>query len=321
MVGAIGPERAAATGQLSEILAEHHLTEAHFYLPFIGVAPEWQGRGYGKVVMQPVLDLCDHHRLPAYLESSNPRNIPFYERLAGFRVTAEFAADGGPPMAGMRRTLPTEETPWNLGSCGIEDRRHRLHRRGRTAWVHPCLARRLPDDLERRLRHPRRRRHPDQDHPSRHRRRRCGNSAGTGHGGVDRNDQRAGARTNIPRHRHGEHGDAHHGPPTDADQRVRPLPRRTRATAARRGSRGHLAGHHGAGASHHARRRLRPVRTDHPDVRLGLRPSITRFAAGAHGDGAVLSIPPQPEFVERVWSSIERGAAAVGRTVARDSSR
>ncbi|MEZ5375717.1 MAG: GNAT family N-acetyltransferase [Acidimicrobiales bacterium] len=102
VVGAIGPERAAATGQLSEILAEHHLTEAHFYLPFIGVAPEWQGRGYGKVVMQPVLDLCDHHRLPAYLESSNPRNIPFYERL-GFRVTAEFAADGGPPMAGMRR--------------------------------------------------------------------------------------------------------------------------------------------------------------------------------------------------------------------------
>ncbi|MEZ5375718.1 MAG: LLM class flavin-dependent oxidoreductase [Acidimicrobiales bacterium] len=41
--------------------------------------------------------------------------------------------------------------------------------------------------------------------------------------------------------------------------------------------------------------------------------------AGAHGDGAVLSIPPQPEFVERVWSSIERGAAAVGRTVARDT--
>ncbi len=98
----IGLERAAETSQLSEIMAEHHLQEAHFYLPFIGVAPEWQGRGHGNVVMQPVLDLCDRHRLPAYLESSNPRNIPFYERL-GFVVTAEFAADGGPPMAGMRR--------------------------------------------------------------------------------------------------------------------------------------------------------------------------------------------------------------------------
>lgn len=102
VVGEIGAERAAATSQLGEILAAHHITEAHFYLPFIGVAPEWQGRGHGNVVMQPVLDLCDRQGLPAYLESSNPRNIAFYERL-GFRVTAEFAADGGPPMAGMRR--------------------------------------------------------------------------------------------------------------------------------------------------------------------------------------------------------------------------
>ncbi len=102
VLSTIGPERAAETGQLREILAEHHLTEAHFYLPFIGVAPEWQGYGHGNTVMRPVLDLCDRYGIPAYLESSNPRNIPFYERL-GFNVTAEFAADGGPPMAGMRR--------------------------------------------------------------------------------------------------------------------------------------------------------------------------------------------------------------------------
>ena len=52
--------------------------------------------------MQPVLDLCDRHGLPAYLESSNPRNIPLYQAL-GFEISAEFAADDGPPMAGMRR--------------------------------------------------------------------------------------------------------------------------------------------------------------------------------------------------------------------------
>lgn len=98
----IGVERASETSPLSELMAEFHITEPHFYLPFIGVDPEFQGLGHGRTVMTVVLDLCDRNRLVAYLESSNPRNIPFYERL-GFEVTSEFAADGGPPMAGMRR--------------------------------------------------------------------------------------------------------------------------------------------------------------------------------------------------------------------------
>ena len=41
--------------------------------------------------------------------------------------------------------------------------------------------------------------------------------------------------------------------------------------------------------------------------------------AGKHGDGAVLSIPPRPEFMDRVWRSVERGASEVGRTVDRDN--
>ena len=106
VVEQIGVERALETSQLSEIMAEHHITEPHFYLPFIGVDPELQGRGHGVTVMAPVMELCDRNELCAYLESSNPRNIPFYERL-GFEVTSEFAADGGPPMAGMRRTPKT----------------------------------------------------------------------------------------------------------------------------------------------------------------------------------------------------------------------
>jgi alkanesulfonate monooxygenase SsuD/methylene tetrahydromethanopterin reductase-like flavin-dependent oxidoreductase (luciferase family) len=32
--------------------------------------------------------------------------------------------------------------------------------------------------------------------------------------------------------------------------------------------------------------------------------------AGKHGDGAVLSIPPNPGFMDRVWASVERGAPA-----------
>ncbi len=40
--------------------------------------------------------------------------------------------------------------------------------------------------------------------------------------------------------------------------------------------------------------------------------------AGRHGDGAVLSIPPDPAFMDKVWGSIERGAVEAGRDLDRD---
>ena len=39
--------------------------------------------------------------------------------------------------------------------------------------------------------------------------------------------------------------------------------------------------------------------------------------AGKHGDGAVLSIPPDPAFMERIWTSVERGAVEAGVTLDR----
>jgi ribosomal protein S18 acetylase RimI-like enzyme len=102
VVGQIGLERARSRGELSALMAEHHYPDEHFYLPFVGVDPARQGRGHGVEVMRPVLDLCDHNRIPAYLESSNPRNIPFYERL-GFEITSQFSATGGPTLTGMLR--------------------------------------------------------------------------------------------------------------------------------------------------------------------------------------------------------------------------
>lgn len=41
--------------------------------------------------------------------------------------------------------------------------------------------------------------------------------------------------------------------------------------------------------------------------------------AGKHGDGAVLSIPPDPMFMDKVWGSVERGSADGGRTIDRDA--
>jgi ribosomal protein S18 acetylase RimI-like enzyme len=69
---------------------------AHYYLPFLGVEPRWQGRGLGSALLAPVLARCDGERVPAYLEASTPRNRALYERH-GFEVMGEFKLGRGAP--------------------------------------------------------------------------------------------------------------------------------------------------------------------------------------------------------------------------------
>jgi hypothetical protein len=53
--------------------------------------------------MRSRLDRCDAEHAPAYLESSNPDNIPYYQRF-GFEITGEITLpDGGPSMWPMWR--------------------------------------------------------------------------------------------------------------------------------------------------------------------------------------------------------------------------
>lgn len=66
-----------------------HPKEPHYYLPMLGVEPAGQGRGMGSALMYPVLSRCDAERVPAYLESSTPRNRALYERH-GFEAIGEF---------------------------------------------------------------------------------------------------------------------------------------------------------------------------------------------------------------------------------------
>jgi ribosomal protein S18 acetylase RimI-like enzyme len=68
----------------------------HYYLPFLGVHPDWQGRGLGSALLAPVLARCDRERVPAFLEASTPRNRALYERH-GFEVIGEFTLGRGAP--------------------------------------------------------------------------------------------------------------------------------------------------------------------------------------------------------------------------------
>jgi GNAT superfamily N-acetyltransferase len=62
----------------------------------IGVDPARQGAGYGTELMKHSLQRCDADRKLAYLESSNPRNVPFYERLGSMNGSARFKRERFP---------------------------------------------------------------------------------------------------------------------------------------------------------------------------------------------------------------------------------
>ena len=62
----------------------------------IGVRPDLQRRGAGSALMNAALEQCDRDRIPAYLESSLERNLPFYERH-GFETIEQVDVPGGGP--------------------------------------------------------------------------------------------------------------------------------------------------------------------------------------------------------------------------------
>jgi len=77
-------------------IEREHPEEPHWYLASLGTAVDMQGKGVGGALMSPVLRHCDAEGLPAYLESSKERNVPFYRRH-GFEVVKELPLPGGGP--------------------------------------------------------------------------------------------------------------------------------------------------------------------------------------------------------------------------------
>lgn len=87
--------------RLATALERQHPREPAAYLEFLGASVQGQGRG--ALVVQPALDVCDAFGWPAFLESSNPRNRPFYRRL-GFVDRPALRLPGGcPPIIPMWR--------------------------------------------------------------------------------------------------------------------------------------------------------------------------------------------------------------------------
>jgi ribosomal protein S18 acetylase RimI-like enzyme len=87
---------------LAEQMGGYHPEGPHWYLAALGVDIRMQGKGLGSILMKHALARVDQEHLPAYLESSNPRNISFYERH-GFEVIGRIQSGSSPVITPMLR--------------------------------------------------------------------------------------------------------------------------------------------------------------------------------------------------------------------------
>ena len=85
-----------------EQMGRYHPSEPHWYLPFVGVDPSQQGKGFGSALLQHILIQVDRDNMLAYLESSNPKNIPLYKRH-GFELLGSIQIGTSPSIAPMLR--------------------------------------------------------------------------------------------------------------------------------------------------------------------------------------------------------------------------
>ena len=65
---------------------------------FIGCRRSDQGHSIGAALLKQGTQICDERGMPAYLECSNPRNVPLYERH-GFVVKSQQVVGNKGPTA------------------------------------------------------------------------------------------------------------------------------------------------------------------------------------------------------------------------------
>jgi ribosomal protein S18 acetylase RimI-like enzyme len=69
-------------------MRKRHPHYPHWYLWFLGVSPECQGKGFGSVLLRSLSGKAESDGTPCYLETDKPSSVKIYERH-GYRVEAE----------------------------------------------------------------------------------------------------------------------------------------------------------------------------------------------------------------------------------------
>lgn len=98
------PSRFETVVQVLGAIDTYHPKTPCWYLNMIAVDPAHQGQGLGSALMKAALARCDTEGIPAFLESSNPRNISLYLRH-GFEVMGEVQIGDSPLITPMLRPV------------------------------------------------------------------------------------------------------------------------------------------------------------------------------------------------------------------------
>ena len=81
--------------RLMDEMLRIHPQDPHYYLEFIGVEPDFQGKGTGSMIVESIIQKADEKRVGCYLETAQPRNLPLYKRF-GYKLIDEKVILGVP---------------------------------------------------------------------------------------------------------------------------------------------------------------------------------------------------------------------------------
>lgn len=88
LIGEDAFERFFSTISFAEEFHKQDAPRPHWYTMVLGVDPAFQGQGYGKALLAPVLEKAKGDGVPVYLETAQPANVSFYEKI-GFSLLRE----------------------------------------------------------------------------------------------------------------------------------------------------------------------------------------------------------------------------------------
>ena len=101
----LSDDRGARYEALWDWVSDHLPDEPHWFLDHVGVDPDQQGRGVGGALVRLGLGWSARDGAPAFLETTNPENVPLYKHL-GFRLVEEADAPRDGPHVWFMRSDP-----------------------------------------------------------------------------------------------------------------------------------------------------------------------------------------------------------------------
>lgn len=77
----VGLRRAFKVLSRESMIKKYHPKHPFYYLWFICISPESQGKGIGSTLMEEIVMESEKRNYPIYLETSTLINLPFYEKF------------------------------------------------------------------------------------------------------------------------------------------------------------------------------------------------------------------------------------------------